>query len=74
MRIGLHVALAALLEDKNLIMGEYMTGEHLGSPLHFPHLELVLLFDIFINFISVGGRPGCLPNLMPLPPTHPLIP
>ena len=61
MRIGLRVALAALPEDENPIMGEYMTGEHLGSPLQFHHHEFVLLFNIFINFISVGVELGVCP-------------
>jgi len=55
-------------ENKNPITGEYMLGEHLGSPLRFPLLEFVLLFHIFHQFYIGRGRPGCLPNLMPLPP------
>ena len=30
-------------------------GEHLGSPLPFPHPEFVLLFNAFIYFISEGA-------------------
>ena len=53
--------LAAPHKDENPITGEYMMGEHLGSPLQFPHLEFVLLFDIFINFISIGADLGVCP-------------
>ena len=42
-------------------------GEHLGSPLPFPYLELVLLFDIFIIFILVGADLGVCPILCPSP-------
>jgi len=38
-----------------------MMGEHLGSPLPFPYLELVLLFDIFIIFLLVGADLGVCP-------------
>ena len=51
----------ALNDNEDPITGEYMMGEHLGSPLPFPHLELVLLFDIFIKFISVGADLGVCP-------------
>ena len=47
--------LAAPHKDENPITDEYIMGEHLGSPLQFPHLKFVLLFDIFINFIFVGA-------------------
>ena len=52
-------------ENENPITGEYMIGvimgEHLGSPLPFPHPEFVLLCNVFINFISVGADLGvCL--------------
>jgi len=47
--------LAAPHKDKNPITDEYIMGEHLGSPLQFPHLKFVLLFNIFINFIFVGA-------------------
>ncbi len=46
--------LAAPDEYEKPIIGKYMMGEHLGSPLQFPHLEFGLLFDLFINFIFVG--------------------
>ncbi len=42
--------LAAPHKDENPITGEYMMGEHLGSPLRFPHLEFGLLIDLFINY------------------------
>ncbi len=51
----------ALDEDENSETGEYMMGEHLGSPLQFLLLEFVLLFDIFINFIFVGADLGVCP-------------
>ncbi len=52
----------ALDDNEDPITGEYMMGEHLGSPLPFPHLE----FGQFIHQFYIGrGRPGCLPNLMP---------
>lgn len=44
------VLLAEPHKDENPITGEYMMGEHLGSPLRFPHLE----FGLFIIFILVG--------------------
>jgi len=38
-----------------------MMGEHLGSPLRFPHFE----FGLFIHqFYICRGRLMCLPNLM----------
>ena len=52
----------ALDDNEDPITGEYMMGEHLGSPLLFPHFE----FGLFIHQFYIGrGRPGCLPNLMP---------
>lgn len=56
-----HVAFVVSDNNENPITGEYMLGEHLGSPLRFPLLEFVLLFHIFINFISVGADLGVCP-------------